>query len=180
MILLISIVAILVLVGLFFLTTQRQLVALEERVKNALSQIGVQTQTRWDAVTALVKLVDKYSKHEHDTLMDAIKARRLSTINTAEDVAQQQSALGQVMGQLNAVVERYPELKASELYTNTMDQINEYENNVRMSRQIYNDTATRMNSYVRQLPTSIVANSLGFKTVGYLEEVKEKSDMPNV
>lgn len=176
----IIIVVIVLAIGLYIVSTQRNLVNAEELVKNALSDIGVQMNTRWDALTALVKMIEKYSKYEHDTLMDVINARRSATVNTTEEAKAQQEAAANVMSQINAVAEQYPELKASELYTNTMNQLNEYENNVRMARQIYNDSATRMNSLVRQLPSSFVANLFGFKTCEYLQVDKSKTEMPNI
>ncbi|MCQ2194958.1 MAG: LemA family protein [Paludibacteraceae bacterium] len=179
MIILIVAAALLVVIGGYFIATQRNLVALDERVKNSLSQIGVQLKTRWDAITLLAKMVEKYSKHEHDTLMDAIAARR-SPIKTAGDAQTQQNACDQMLARINAVAEQYPQLRASELYTNTMNQINEYENNVRMSRQIYNDTATRLNSAVRQWPTSIVAGMLDFKQCEYLHVENDKTDIPTI
>ena len=63
---------------------------------------------------------------------------------------------------LNVVFERYPELKASDLYREAQEGMKQYEENVRMSRMIYNDTATKMNRMVRQWPSSIVASMLHF------------------
>ena len=76
------VVALAVGVIFYIISTQRSLVQLEELCKNALSQIGVQLTSRWDLVQALVKMVEKYSKHEHDTLQDTINARRNDRVET--------------------------------------------------------------------------------------------------
>ena len=62
---LIVILAIVAAIVLYIISTQRTLVSLDEFCKNALSQIGVQLTSRWDLVSALVKLIEKYSKYEH-------------------------------------------------------------------------------------------------------------------
>ena len=62
-ILLIVILALILIVGLYIYSTQRGLVDLDEKANNAISQIAVQLNSRWDAVTALVKLTEQYAKH---------------------------------------------------------------------------------------------------------------------
>ncbi len=173
------VLGIVVLLGGYFVTTQRSLVGLDERVKNALSQIGVQQNSRWDAITLLAKMVEKYSKHEHDTLLETIAARRAGVVKSANEVTEQQNAMDQILSRINVVAEQYPQLKASDLYANTMNQVNEFENKVRMSRQIYNDVTTMMNQAVRQWPSSIVANMLGFKEQEYLKVSEYKTEVPN-
>lgn len=83
---LIIIIVLAVLVGYYFLTTQRELVNLDEMANNALSQIGVQLTSRWDAVTALVKLTKDYARHEHDTLVEAIEKRRMTNPTNAQQM----------------------------------------------------------------------------------------------
>ena len=55
-----------------------------------------------------------------------------------------------------------------------------YENNVRQSRMVYNDSVTKFNRYVRQIPSNIVASILHFSTRDYLEEDKAKSTVPSM
>ncbi len=161
--------------------TQRMFVSLDERCKNAISQIGVQQNSRWDGLTALVDLIRSYSEHEYNSLMQIIGARtRISPSSSAQDVQQQEDSLGHVMGRLLAVAESYPELKASQLYVSTMSQTKEYENDVRMARMVYNDTVTRYNEKVRAIPSSIVASMFGFDTREYLQEPAGKTEMPNM
>lgn len=173
-------VALIVSVVIYFVSTQRELVGLDEKVKNAISQIGVQIETRWDAISALTKLTGKYSMHEYNTLQNTIQLRRSAAIETGEDALQQINALDQVMSRINAVAEEYPDLKASDIYTDTIELLNEFENNVRYSRQMYNDTATQLNKLVRQWPSSFIARLLGFSQVKYLQLGNAKSEYPNI
>ncbi|MCI6860832.1 MAG: LemA family protein [Prevotella sp.] len=170
-----------VAVFLWFVSTQRELVNLDEKCNNALSQIKVQLNSRWDVLLTLAKSASAYAKHESETLIKTIQSRQTTEVRTAGDVNQQQTAFNEVLGRLMAVREAYPELKASDLFEKTMDGVKEYEENVRMSRMIYNDTATRMNRYVRQWPSSFVANMLHFDVKEYLNvDDQKKESMPDL
>ena len=110
----------LIIVG-YFISTQRTLVSLDELCKNALSQIEVQLNSRFDAVIALAKTAAKYAEHESETIIQTIQARggnsNAAPARTSPAALNQQAdLLGQMMGRLNVVFERYPELKASDLY----------------------------------------------------------------
>ena len=178
---LLIILAIVALLVLWVIGVQRKLVEKDELCKNALSQIGVQQASRWDALTALVELVKSYNEHEYNTLRDVIAQRKNITgeSTVAEAQAQEQVLTGLVRN-INVVAEQYPELKANENYAKAMDSVNLYENQVRLSRMTFNDTVTKFNKEIRQFPTSIVAGMLGFKTRDYLDEAVGKSDMPSM
>ena len=176
------IVALAVIIIGYFISTQRSLVSLDEMCKNALSQIEVQLNSRFDAVVALAKTAAQYAKHESETIIQTIEARGGHTsAATPAGINAQSDLLGQMMSRLNVVVEKYPDLKASELYQNAQAGQAEYEENVRMSRMVYNDTATKMNRMVRQWPSSIVAQMLHFDVKDYLKvDNEKKKDYPDL
>ena len=181
---LIVIIVLAVIVIGYFISTQRELVNLDELCKNALSQIEVQLNSRFDAVVALAKTAAQYAKHESETIIQAVQARggnSGATPNTPAAINEQANLLSQLMGRLNVVFERYPELKASDLYRETQEGMKQYEENVRMSRMVYNDSATKMNRMVRQWPSSIVASILHFDLKDYLKvDNEEKKNYPNL
>ena len=166
----------------YFISTQRSLVNLDELCKNALSQIEVQLNSRFDAVIALAKTAAQYAKHESETIIQTIEARGGGNrANSPSAINEQSDLLTQMMGRLNVVFERYPELKASDLYKEAQEGMKQYEENVRMSRMVYNDTATKMNRMVRQWPSSIVASMLHFDIKDYLKvDSEEKKQYPNL
>ena len=176
------IVAITIIVILYFISTQRSLVSLDEMCKNALSQIEVQLNSRFDAVVAMAKTAAQYAKHESETIIQTIEARGGHTsAATPAGINAQSDLLSQMMARLNVVVEQYPELKASELYKKAQEGQAQYEENVRMSRMVYNDTATKMNRMVRQWPSSIVASMLHFDLKEYLKvDDEKKKDYPDL
>lgn len=172
----IIVLAVIVIVIGYFISTQRSLVSLDEMCKNALSQIEVQLNSRFDALVALAKTAAKYAEHESETIIQTIQARGGNNNGAAgaSSLNEQADLLGQMTSKLNVVFERYPELKASELYENAQRGQREYEENVRISRMVYNDTATKMNRMVRQWPSSIVASMLHFDIKDYLKVDDEK------
>ena len=175
------IIFVIVVLVIWIISSQRKLVNAEELTKNAMSQIGVQQSSRWDALTGLVELLKSYNEHEYNTLKDVISARsNINSNSTAAEAQAQDDAFSAAMKQLNVVVERYPELKADAMYQKTMDSVNTYENQVRMARMTYNDTVTRYNRLTRQIPDSIVASLFHFTEKQYLLEDTTKKDMPSL
>ncbi|MDO5096365.1 MAG: LemA family protein [Peptostreptococcaceae bacterium] len=163
------------------INVQRVLVKLDEMCKNAMSQIGVQLNSRWDALTALADLTKGYSDHEYNALKDVISARtKITQDSSVDQVNQQEDAMSSVFGRLLAISEAYPDLKANQTYINTMNSVKEYENDVRMSRMVYNDTVTKLNSMIRQFPASLIAERLGFSQREYLQEPTGKTEMPSM
>ena len=177
----IVIIAIVLLAVLWLVSAQRKLVSADELCKNSLSQIGVQLNSRWDALSALVDLTKGYNEHEYNTLKDVIAMRKDITRNSsAADVDAQEAGIAAALKQINIVAERYPELKANTMFDKTMDSVNTYENQVRMSRMVYNDSVTLYNRIIRQIPDSIVASMLHFEAKDYLKEDSAKASMPSM
>lgn len=174
----IIIIAIVIIIFIYALSVQRKLVVANENIDNSFSQIGVNQQSRWDALTQLAKATSSYSNHEYKTIMDVIdKRKQPSNVKELED---NEKAIQKTLTQINAVAEQYPDLKASLVYQETMKSINDYENKVRVSRMVYNDTVTIFNRIVKQIPSSIFASMFGFSAKSYLENNAEKSEMPDL
>lgn len=178
---LIIIVAIVAVLVLWFISIQRNLVSKDELCQNSMSQIGVQQQSRWDAITSLVQLTKSYNEHEYNTLKDVIAQRReVVGTSSAAEAAGQEELLTAAASRIRLVAEQYPELKASETYAKTMESVNTYENQVRVSRMVYNDSVTKYNRLVRQFPDSLVAGMLHFSVKDYLKDPGEKAEMPKI
>ena len=175
------VLAIVLLAGLWLVSAQRKLVSSDELCKNSLSQIGVQLNSRWDALSALVELTKGYNEHEYNTFRDIIAKRTTVGRNsTAAEVNAQEEKISSVLRQINVVAEQYPALKASEMYSKTMEGVNQYENQVRLSRMTYNDVVTKYNRLVRMFPDSIAASIFGFREKDYLQEPSGKTEMPSM
>ncbi|MDO4191186.1 MAG: LemA family protein [Bacteroidales bacterium] len=177
----IIIVAIALVLVFWFISVQRRLVNCDENCSNAMSQIGVQQQSRWDALTALAELTKGYSEHEYNALRDIIAMRQgVNGNSTAKQVDEQEELISKALQGVNVVIERYPDLKANTTYIKTMDSVNTYENQVRTSRMVYNDSVTIYNRLIRQFPSSIVASMLHFDKKDYLQENPATASMPSM
>lgn len=182
-IIVIVVIVVIVVLGIvmWFVNGQRNLVHAEELCGNALSQIGVQQASRWDALNTLADLTKSYSDQEYSTLMDTIRARQgIDPKTAAATVDAQEGMLRGGIAKVNALAEAYPDLKSNTVYLKTMDDVKNYEENVRMSRMVYNDTVTKYNRLVRSLPGALLAGSLGFAPRDYLQEDPAKAAMPTM
>ena len=179
LIIILLIAAALVLWGI---SMQNKLVQSDELCNNALKQINVQQISRYDALKALIKLTREYASYESETLEKVIAQRRItSSANpTAADINANEQVLQEVSAKLIAIAEQYPDLKANQNYQQTMGDIKQYEENVRLSRMTFNDTVTKFNNMVRMFPGSLVAGLLGFAKREYLADEPAKKDYPDI
>lgn len=175
------IIAVLLVIVFWGIGIQRNFVSADEKCSNSMSQIGVQQNSRWDAITSLVALTKSYNEHEYKTLSDVVAQRReITSTSSSEDAQKQEELIGKAVSSIKLVAEQYPTLKANENYAKTMDSVNQWEEKVRMSRMVYNDSVTKFNRRVRQFPDSIVAGLLHFNVKAYLESPDDKSQMPKI
>ena len=171
-----------VLLTLWAVSCRRRLAVMDENVNNAMTQIGVQFSSRFDALTALLNLTKGYAAQEAQTLIDTVKVRRsaITVTSTPDDVLKQEGVIAEVLDRIFVVAERYPELKANENYAKCMNAVDSYEKMVRTSRLIYNDTVTKLNRELKMFPTSLIAGVLGFRQRDYLEAVEDRADKSNM
>lgn len=178
---LIIFIVIVVLLVIYLISVQRKFVGLEEMTENALSQIGVQQMSRWDALTQLVKAVKGYAEHEYDLLMETVKLRgQAKAPDNPGDVEANDAAFRETYSKLSLVAENYPDLKSAPVFQDLMDSVNNYEDKVRMSRMVYNDTVTKWNRLTREFPTNLVASIFGFRKKDYLQTPEEKKELPEM
>ena len=149
------------------------LVKQDENVKNAWNNVQSDYQRRSDLVPQLVNTVKGAANFEQTTLTNLINARAKATsvnINadnlTPEKIAEFQQAQGQLSGALSrllAVVENYPDLKATQNFTQLQGQLEGIENSIRNSRNNFNSAVNDYNVKVRSFPMSILSGIFGFK-----------------
>lgn len=174
-----ALIAIIVIIILWAISVYNSLVTLLERVNNAKAQIATQIESRWDALKSLIDATKKYSEHEA-TLLGNVTEQRTSIGrgSSVSEIEKDEEQFNNVLGRLIAVSEAYPDLKASQVYQTTMNSIDKYENNVRNSRMIYNDTVTRYNRRTRVFPSNILAGMFNFTEREYFDASEDKQDMP--
>lgn len=171
------IVAVVVLILLYVLTTYNSLIRLRTQVEEGFSTMDVYLKKRWDLIPNLVETVKGYAKHESETLEQVVKLRGSSydsmDTNQKVDVNNQLTA---GITKLLAVAENYPELKANENFKELTAQLSKIEDDIANSRKYYNGTVKQMNNKVQMFPSNIIAGMFGFKTSKMFEAAAEERE----
>jgi LemA protein len=157
-------VAVIVVVA-WVISAYNGLVNLKNQVKNAWKQIDVQLKRRHDLIPNLVNTVKGAMQFERETLEAVISARNQAiTAQSSGSVAQTAAAETQLTGAINrllAVVEAYPDLKATGNVSQLQEELTSTENKISFARQGYNDMATTYNTRQEQFPTNLVRGLAG-------------------
>jgi LemA protein len=176
---LIALIAVVVLIGLFFWATYNGLVKLNIRVDEAWSDITVQLKRRADLIPNLVESVKGYAAHEKG-VFEAVTEARSAVINaTSQGPAATAKAENQFEGALKslfAVAEAYPQLKANENFLQLQNELVDTEDKIQASRRFYNGGVRDLNTKVKMFPANMIAGMLGFKE----REFFEVEDMASV
>jgi LemA protein len=164
---LVAIVAALVLA---LIVLYNRLVRLRNRTENAWAQVDVQLRRRYDLIPNLVETVKGYASHERATFEEVTKARTAAQeARTVPDQAQAENMLTQAIGRLFAVAEQYPELRATENFQQLQAQLEETEQKIAVSRQVYNDAVLTYDTALETVPTNLVAGMFNFEERPYFE-----------
>lgn len=167
-------------IGVYLISSYNNFVTLAERVENGKAQIAAQIESRWDAVKNLISATKEYAKHESEVLENITEKRAsLNQNSSMDEIEANDTQLNNVVGRLIAISESYPDLKASNVYQTTMESVNKFENNVRHSRMIYNDTVTKYNRQIKQFPSNFIASLFKFSPKEYFERTESKAEMPS-
>ena len=144
------------------------LIALKNQTLNAWKQIDVQLKRRHDLIPNLVETVKGAMNFERETLDAVISARNKAITATTsaspqnvKGAAAAEAALSGALGRLLAVVEAYPNLKATANVGQLQEELTSTENKISFARQLYNDTATHYNTRQQQFPTSLMVGWAG-------------------
>lgn len=169
---------IVIAVGLYGVTIYNGLVALKHSVSKAWSNIDVLLKQRHDELPKLVEVCKQYMGYEQDTLERVISARSaVFAAREAGDVGKLGAAetlLRKGLGNLFAVAESYPELKANENFQHLQERITSLENAIADRREFYNDSVNLNNVRVEQFPDVVVARWFSFGPRDLLEFSEEE------
>ncbi len=176
---LLVIVALVIIVGLWYIGTMNSLRQLEVKVDEAESGIDVALTKRFDVLTKLVNTVKGYAKHEAETFEKVTKWRAgLPKDLSLEQKQEFMTKMDAVQSGINVAVEAYPDLKAEKSFLNLQQNITDVEEHLQAARRLYNANVSTINSRIVTFPTSIVANMIGMTKKEFFEaEVSKREDV---
>ena len=188
----VGVILVLIVLGLVSWGTRvyNQMVSLQEGVTSQWGNVETQYQRRADLIPNFVNTVKGAAAFEQETLTQVIEARAKATQvtvdpanMTAENLQDFQAAQGDLssaLSRLMVVVERYPELKATQNFRDLQVELEGTENRISTERRKFNETAQSMNTYIRRFPQNILAGMFGFTTRPYFESMEGAEKAPEV
>ncbi len=162
-----------VVILIYAIMIYNNLVGLKHAVTKAWSNIDVLLKQRHDELPKLVETCKQYMKYEQETLERVMQAR--SAVSSAMQkgdvgaVGQAENELRIGLGNLFAVAENYPELKANDSFLHLQSRITGLENSIADRREFYNESVNNNNVRIEQFPDVILANQFSFKPAELLE-----------
>ncbi len=179
-----------IVVILFFwgCNQQRGLVAADQSVQTAWSNVETNYQRRMDLYNSVVQTIQGSANFEKSTLTEVINARAKATsvhvdVNDSASLAQYQQAQAQLQGsfsRLLAVAEAYPDLKTTQAFQDFQAQIEGTENRINVARRDYNTAVQAYNLKVQQFPDNLFAGILGFHAKAYYKADEGAEKAPNI
>jgi LemA protein len=167
-VLLLLLLVLLAIVGFYFMTIYNRLQSLRNGAEATISQIRVAMKKRLDMIEQLVDSVKSYAKFERNTLEKITSLRTNLGSASPDDLAKINGASRNLVGNLLAVAESYPQLKTSEPVVATMNAIKDMENEISRHRYTYNNIIQEFNTMLDTLPSSFIASSAGMHKKDYL------------
>jgi LemA protein len=166
------------------------MVTMQETVTSQWGNVETSYQRRSDLIPNFVNTVKGAANFEQTTLTQVIEARSKATSvtidptkMTAENMQQFQQAQGQLssaLSRLMVVVEKYPELKATQNFRDLQVTLEGTENRISTERRKFNEVAQTYNTYIRRFPQSFLAGMFGFQIKPYFEAEKGAEKAPVV
>ena len=162
MITLIVLAVIAIIIG-WFIAAYNGFVRLTNHVREALSDIDVQSKRRFDLIPNLVETVKGYAAHESGTL-EKVTEMRTAAMNATTPAAKAQAddMLTGALKSLFAVSENYPTLKANENFLSLQAELSDTENKMMAARRFYNGVVMDLNTRLQSFPGNIIGNMFGF------------------
>jgi LemA protein len=163
-------IGIIVVIGIVLAMMYNGLVQLRVRSDSAWSDIDVQLKRRHDLIPNLVETVKGYAAHEKGTFENIAKFRSMAMQATGPaDKAAAENQLTGALKSLFAVAENYPQLQASQEFTQLQTSLNQIEDSIQNARRYYNAVVRDLNTKIQSFPTNLLAGTFGFQQKQFFE-----------
>jgi LemA protein len=170
MVIAIVIAVVVILLVVIYISIRNGMIGSRNRVDEAWSGIDVQLKRRHDLVPNLVETVKGYAQHEQQVFQNVTTARAdAMSSRGVGDTSQKEGMLTAALGDLRAVAENYPTLRATENFQQLTRELTEIEDEIQASRRIYNSNVQAYNTKIQVFPNSIIAGQGGFTPREFFE-----------
>lgn len=162
---------ILIIIGIiicYIVAKHNKFVSLRQKVNQARGGIDVYLKQRFDLIPNLVETVKGYKNYEEEVI-EKITKLRYDFDNRDEKDIKQSEDLNERYTRVLAIVENYPELKASESFVNLQKALSKVESQLQAARRIYNSEVTVYNTEILKFPSNVIAALFGFKEENLFE-----------
>lgn len=147
-----------------YVSARNQMVANDQGVKAAWSEVDVQLQRRADLIPNLVETVKGFTKEESTVFGDIANARAgMLNAQGPQAKIEANGRLDSALGRLLMLTENYPQLRSSDQFMRLQDELAGTENRIGVARKRYNDALQNYNTFVLQFPNNIWAGIAGYK-----------------
>ena len=159
-----------------------RLVRRRNLLREGWSGIDVQLRRRYNLIPNLVEVVKGYRAHEERVFTEVTAQRsRAEGASGARQQGEAERELSRGIGQLLAVAEAYPDLKAGANFLELQRQLAEVENEIQLARRYYNGAVRNFNILVESFPSTLVARAFGFPREEFFElELVTQREAPSV
>ncbi|MGH6888040.1 MAG: LemA family protein [Rhizomicrobium sp.] len=158
------------LIVLYAIFAYNRLVSLSQGWKQAFADIDVQLRQRHDLIPNLVETVKGYAAHESGVFTRVTEARaNAMRATTVAEKGAAESALSGALGNLFAVAENYPQLKANENFRQLQDELTDIENKIAAARRFLNNAVAEYNAAIQKFPAVLFARTMGFGPAAMFE-----------
>lgn len=160
-----------VLALMWAILTYNVLVRLRQHCRESWSTIDTELRRRYDLIPNLVEAVKGYAAHESETLAATTEARSraVASSGSPKSQAKDENIFIEALRHLFAVVERYPDLKASQHFLELQRELANTEDRIQAARRFYNGNVRDINTRIEVLPSNVVARLFGFTQEEFFE-----------
>ena len=166
------------------------MVTMTEGVTSQWGNVETQYQRRSDLIPNFVNTVKGAANFEQTTLTQVIEARAKATSVTIDPTKmtqanmqqfqQAQGELSSALSRLMVVVEKYPELKATQNFRDLQIELEGTENRISVERRKFNEVARAYNTYIKRFPQNFIAGMFAFQIKPYFEATEGSEKAPVV
>lgn len=171
------IIGIVVFIAIYVLFQYNSFIKSNNLVKEAFSTMDVYLKKRWDLIPNLVEIVKTYAKHEQETFsqITSLRTNNYDSMSMDKKININEQ-LTYDISKIMAISENYPELKASDNFSQLSKDLTKIEDDIANSRKYYNGTVRILNNKIQMFPSNIVAKVFGFKLANMFEANTEEKN----